>query len=256
MADSKAFDSYLRSLEAERLQDIIASLEAYEDQFGPEHVLPGSVVLLNLSPELPDRQRGMFDLDTRTVVGRVVYRLLRSLKDPDAIEAAVREILPQVVTLGSKLELITYVGYREGAGHKLVSEAAASKFEKDWRIEVRAASADVLAEESNLLRILLVAIKEAHPGEPSIKIADSPRMTLALLRSARSETRSQSMGDRAVRRSPRLAWDALVGLYGDEGTLNERIESLKGAQPEDNDELLQLADKYVGGWRPKDFGTD
>jgi KAP family P-loop domain len=256
MADSSALDSYLRSLEAERLQDIIASLEAYEDQFGPEHVVPGSVVLLNLLPELPDRDRGMFDVDTRLVVARVVYRLIRSLKDPDAIEAAVREILPQVTTLSSKLELITEVGYREGAGHKLVSEAAATKLEQEWRIEVRAASADVLAEESDLLRILLLARRGAHLSEPSFNIPDLPRVTLALLRSARSDVRSQSMGNRAVRRSPRLVWDGLVELYGDESTLGERIVKLKAEQPEDNDELLQLADKYVGGWRPRDFGTD
>jgi len=256
MAELGALDSYLRSLDTERLQDVIASLETYEDQFAPEHVVPGTVVLLNLLPELPKRHRGMFDLDTRMVIGRVVYRLVRSLKEPDAIEAAVREILPQVATLSSKLELITDVGYREGAGHKLVSEAAASKFKKDWRVEVRAASADVLAEERDLLGILLLARREADPAEPSIEIADLPRMTLALLRSARSEERSQSMGSRAVRRSARLAWDALVELYGDEGTLRERIEELKASQPEGNDEILQLADKYVGGWRPRDFGED
>lgn len=197
----------------------------------------------------------MFDFDTGMAVRRVVYRLVRSLKDPDAIEAAVREILPQVATLFSKLELITSVGYREGAGHKLVSEAAASKFEKGWRVEVRAASVDILAEESGLLRILLLA-READPAEPSIEIADSARLTLALLRSARSEVRSQSMGSRAVRRSARLAWGALVKLYGDEGTLRERIEKLKGSRPEGDDELLQLADKYVGGWRPEDFGEN
>jgi hypothetical protein len=29
---------------------------------------------------------------------------------------------------------------------------------------------------------------------------------------------------------------------------------LKAAQPEGFDELLQLADEYLGGWRPSDFG--
>lgn len=256
MADGEAFDSYLNSLDAERLQDVIASLETYEDQFGPGHVVPGTVVLLNLLPKLPKRQRGMFEFETRMVVRRVVYRLVRSLKDPEVIETAVREILPQVTTLSSKLELITIVGYRKGAGHNLVSEVAANKFEKDWRVEVCVASADLLADESELLRILLLVRREADPSEPTLEIADSPRMTLALLRSARSEVRSQSMGSRAVRRSARLAWDALVELYGEENTLRERIAKLKASQIEGNDELLQLADKYLGGWRPRDFDED
>jgi hypothetical protein len=73
----------------------------------------------------------MFDLDPRMVVGRVTYRLLRSLKDPNAIEAAVRSALPEITTLSSKLDLITQVGYREGAGHKLISEASADQLEKE-----------------------------------------------------------------------------------------------------------------------------
>ena len=256
MADRTALDSYLRSLNAERLQDVIASLEAYEEQFAPEHVEPGSVVLLNLLPELPERQRGMFDLDTRMAVGRVVYRLVRSLKEPDAIEAAVRAILPQVTTLSAKEELITIVGYRENAGHRLISESAASKFEQDWRGEVRSATVDALAEEGDLFRILLLAKRDADPAEPLFEIPDSPRVTLALLQSARSEVRSQAMGSRAVRRSPRLAWNVLVELYGNEDTLRERIQRLKATQPEGVDELLDLADKYLGGWRPGDFGDD
>src|SRR5205823_4539047 len=122
MADRSALDSYLRSLDAERLEDVISSLEAYEDRFAPEHVVPGTIVLLNLMPKLPERQRGMLDLDPRTVVRRVVYRLLRLLKTPDKVEEAVREILPEVTTLSAKAELIVLVGYREDAGHKLVSE--------------------------------------------------------------------------------------------------------------------------------------
>jgi predicted KAP-like P-loop ATPase len=257
MKDGPALDSYLRSLDAERLQDVIASLEAYEDQFASEHVVPAIVVLLNLLPELPERQLGMFDFaDNRTVVGRVVYRLVRALKDPDAVEKAVREILPQIATLSSKLELITDIGFREGAGHKLVSEAAAAMFEKAWRAEVQSADADTLAEEKELLRTLILAKREADPAEPPIEIDASPRVTLALLRSARSESRSQSMGSRAIRRTVRLAWVVLVELYGDERILRERIESLKALQPEGIGDLLQLADKYLGGWRPKDFAED
>ncbi len=256
MADRRAFDSYLRSLESERLQDIVALLEGYEDQFRPEHVVPTIIVLLNLLPQLPERPRGMFGFGTTMVVGRVVYRLIRMLKEPDTIEAAVREILPQVATLSSKLELITDVGHSEGAGHKLVTEAAASQFEKGWRDEVRAASTDVLSEESELLRVFLLAKREAGPEESLLNIADSPRITLALLRSARREVRSQSVGSRAIRRSDRLSWDALVELCGDENTVRERIEKLKASQEGGKDELLQLEDKYVDGWRPDNFRDD
>ena len=64
------------------------------------------------------------------------------------------------------------------------------------------------------------------------------------------------MGSRAVQRSARLAWKELIELFGDEGVLRERIEKLKAVRSEDNDELLQFADRYIGGWRPRDFGRD
>jgi hypothetical protein len=48
----------------------------------------------------------------------------------------------------------------------------------------------------------------------------------------------------------------LVELYGTEDTLRERIQRLKATQPEGVNELLELANKYLGGWRPSDFGED
>jgi hypothetical protein len=256
MTDRTVLETYLHSLPVERVQDVISSLEAYEDQFGPEHVVPATIVLLNLLPKLPDRQRGMFDLDTRLVVGRVVYRLVRALKDPQAAEAAVREILPHVTSLSAKLELITYVGYREGAGHKLVSEAAANSLEKEWRAAVRASNADQLARETELLRTLLLAKRDAEPDEPALTVPDSEAVTHALLKAARSEVRSQSMGSRAVRRKPRLAWDALIEVCGNEAGLRKRIEALKSSGLHNVGDLLELADKYLAGWRPTDFGDD
>lgn len=252
MADAAAFETYLRSLDVDRLQDVIASLEAYEDEYAPEHVVPGTVVLLNLMPELPERQRGMFDLDTRFVVSRVTFRLLRSLQDESAIEDATRVILPQLTTLSAKHEVISDIGHRENAGHKLVSEAVAADFEKEWRAEVQAAATEALVGEPELLRVLLIAKREADSGEPMLDIPTSPEMTLALLRSAFSEVRSQAMGSRAVHRSARLHWDVLVELCEGEDSLRQRIDELKATHPQGSDELLDLADKYLGGWRPKD----
>jgi len=256
LADRDALDSYLGSLDAARLQDVIASLETFEDQFAADHVVPGTIVLLNLLRDLPERPRGMSALDTRLVVTRVTYRLLRSLKDPAAVEAATRQILPELNSLSTKLHLLNSVGYRENVGHKLVSEAAAREFEKTWRDEVRSASADDLATERDIMSILLLAKRDTPPSEPALEIQDAAHLTLAILRSARHEVLSQPMESRAVRRSPRLAWEALIELYGDEATLKARIESLKATNPEDAHELLELVDRYLTGWRPSDFRDD
>ena len=252
MVDRAALDSYLHALDPELLEDVISRLEVYQDEFAPQHAVPGSLVLLNLLPKMPERQRGMFNfLDSRMIVGRVVLRLLRSLDDPNAVLTVVQQILPELTTLSAKLELVTTVGHREHAGHKLISESTASQLEREWRAAVRSASADDLAKEPELLEVLFRAKRDADPAEPPLEIANLPQMTLALLQSARSETQSQAVGSRAIQRSPCLAWDALIELYGDEDTIRERTEMLKVALPEGNDDLLQLVDKYLDGWRPR-----
>ena len=252
IADRDAFDNYLRSLDPSQLQDVIISLEVFEEQLASEHVVSGTIVLLNLLP-LPERQRSMFDLHSRRAVPYVSSRLLKSLNDPAKVEKAVRQILPELRSLSSKLELISIVGYQDGVGHELVSEQMASEFEKDWRDEVRLASVDTLADEHELLRIFLCMKQAAGPSESPFTIDNSPKLTLALLRAARSEALGQSMESRAVQRSPRLAWNELIELYGDEATLKERIESLKIAKLDRADELLELADEYLGGRRGDPF---
>ncbi len=253
LSDGGALDTYLRSLDRERLEDVIQALEAYEDDFTPADSIPTITTLLNLLPELPERQTaGLFDLDPRLIVGRVTYRLLKALPTPAAVEVAVREILPNITTLSAKLELVGQVGYQDGVGHKLVSEEAAAELVEGWRNEVRAASSDDMAREYDLIRVLLRAKPEGEEAYESFNIDDSPALTLRLLQAARTETRSQTAGNRAVRRSSRLAWDILTDISGGEEVLRARIDALKSLNPEGQDELLALADRYLGGWRPSD----
>jgi hypothetical protein len=253
MDDKQLFDHYMRSLRKGNLEGVISSLEGFEDRFKPQHVVPGVTVLLNLAAELPERERGMYELDSRFVVGRVTYRLLRSLKDPAAIEAAVREILPELGSLSFKLELLLQVGHRENVGHKLVPENASKELEKSWRSEVRAASVADLIREPDVGRLLFVTKHDADPSEGNFAVPNSAELTLALLRKARTEVRSQTMGSRAVRRRMQLNWDSLVDLVGGEAVLRERIETLRTARPEGIGDLLELADKYLSGWRPNDI---
>lgn len=252
MDDCDALGVFMRSLDPERLRDVIGQLEVFEDRYKPEHVVPTTIVLLNLLPDIPEKELGFFEFDTALVVTRVTYRLLRSLKDVNVVEAAVSQIMPKVKYLSLRLQLIDCVGYREGAGHKLVSETAATELEKAWVKNVRSATADQLARERDLLRVLMRARQYSDPADGPLAIDESPYLTYAILRSARSEVRSQAMDSRAVRRWTRLAWDALVDLYGGEATLGQRIESLISQSPDDPDDLLSLAQKYLSGWRPVD----
>lgn len=253
MPVSQSFDEYLRGVNSEQVVDVIASLETYENEVNPERVAPGVTTLLNLIPSLPEQQRGMFSLGTAMIVSRVVYRLIRSQNSEAFVETTVRAVLPQLNTFFAKLTLIEMVGHREGVGHKLLPAAVAAELQQAWRVSLMSADADVLASEPELLRSLLVLSQGATTEEPPFLVPPDPRITHSMLLSGYSEALSQSMGNRAISRSPRLAWKVLTDLYGNEDVLRTRIEELKISDQTISPDLLQLAEKYLSGWRPKEF---
>jgi hypothetical protein len=230
-------------------EDLVKAIEAHEDEFKPEHVVPASVVLLNNLPTFPDRRRGFFELDAEMTVGRVVYRLVKVLDNQDAVMAAVEAILPKLEQLSLKLQLITMVGYRENAGHKLVSEAQAAALEKSWRSELSVATPEALEGERDLLRVFFEERHQLGEDAESTPIPDNPRVTYAMLKSARTETKVQSGDNPYIEYKPRLMWDVLVKVYGSEQKLIERIQDLRAGM-DSSDELIDFAISYAEGWRP------
>ena len=261
MIDLEKLDGFLRSLKPALWHDVVLNLCDLEDRFCPEQAEPGIVVLLNLLPDVPERLTGVGFLDELTAaVRRATYRLLRAMKDPAAVEAAVRRILPEVTSLSSRVELVLHVGHREGFGRKLLSETAVTGFEKILLDEIRSASIDDLAGEHKPAKVLSFAKSATDPSEDPFDIDDSPKLNFKLLWTSQSV----EIGDRAFRRNPSLDWSILINVYGDEKRLKGRIEALH-AQFEDLkpwiesqqiplDEarrLLELADSYARGWRPE-----
>ena len=261
MGNHDELNGFVRSLDPARWQDVLSNVCRLEDQFRSEHVEPGSVVLLNLWPDMPEQSSGSGFLDdTRGAVRSVVLRLLRALEDATAVEAAVRRILPQVTSLSAKVELILLIGYRKDAGYKLVSETAADEFSTTLRGEIRSASADDLAQEHRLWRVLYFAKDTAEASEEPLDIDASPEFTFALLRSVCGETITGSLDSRSVSRSPTLNWNVLIDLYGGEETLKTQIESLnaqfddlkawlknRAISPDDAERLLELANEHARG---------
>ena len=247
MSDGPTFNRYLRDLDDGRLQDVIGSLEAFEDDFTAQHASASVTVLLNLLPDMPTRERGFFEHDTEMVVSRIVYRLIRSVGDAQHTQTVVRDILPNLSSFGAKLRLIEIVGHREGVGHGLVSTEAAAEMERLWRDEVRAATTESLRHEQDLLRVILAVERNRDQSEP-VACFDLAALTIPILASARSEALHTS-GYRVVREA-RLPWDLLVRLYGDEATLDESVEASVPVGESERG-LAELARKYLDGWRPE-----
>jgi hypothetical protein len=253
--DEAALDRLLRSMQIERLEDIIAALKHYRDDFTPQSARPATVVLLNLIPLLPERPRGFLGADARLVVTRVVLQLLRRLPDEDSVARAVHEALPRISTLSSRFQLITIVGHRENAGHKLVSTSEASRLENELIDQLQSAEAAQLAKEWGLLSVLVWALHRM-PGDTSLlPTKDDNELNSAILMAAKTEVRSQTLDSRTVKREARLAWeDFLVPVYGGEREIGRIVAKLEEANGETK--VTKLARRYLTGWRHKDFSDD
>jgi hypothetical protein len=130
-----------------------------------------------------------------------------------------------------------------------VSEEVASELEAEFAARVQAQESPVLDEEWDLLRVYWqVAENVGDYVGPALTRPDEIR---AVIRTARSVARSQSFDSRTVREEERLAWDLLVRVAGGEDKLVAAIARLREA--DGDTPLIQLADRYAGGWRPKDF---
>lgn len=249
--DAERLEEHLTGLDSDQLETVIEGLTAYEAQFTNEMIIPGSVALLNLIDRIPEKKdKGFFDFSRPDItVGRVILRLLRRVEDEATREAFVIEILAGTQTYSSQLDLIHSVGYREGAGHKLVSEAFAEKIQTEFAERVKQTAPADPAREWDAWRIY-DAVKEVTGKAPLTSTTD-PVLIRAVVHSLKSTGRSQSMGSRQVKTEEHLAWDLLVGLFGTEAMVKKAVAHVR--KELGDDETLQLADKYLAGWRPKSF---
>lgn len=252
MADYEALEKFIRSLDPVRWPHVILYLKEFKDQFASKHVKPGIIVLLNLLPDMTVND--VVWHEARRIVWSVIRTLLDLLNDPDAVEDAVQNILPELPWFSFKVDLV----------HRLELQTGLDEFKTRLRDEIRSATVDDLARDRNLAEVFEFAKNNLGPLENSLNISDSPKLTLALLRSVQTEGSSGLLGNRAVHRSTGLQWNRLVDLYTSEAVLRERIESLseqfEDLKPwiaeslqmslDDAESLLALAQEYASGQRP------
>ncbi len=268
MTDCEALHQFMRSLDPSRWRNVIEHLMEFENRFQEKHVVPGTVVLLNLLPDIPEKSS--FSPDVQPIVDRTVLRLLKVLKDADAVENAVRRrILPEVTMLSSRVGLVLNIGHRESAGgSKLVSETAAAEFEKVLYEEIGSASSDDLARNRNLTQVFGFAkVVADSSGRPLFKISVSPKLNFALLadyaRTAWEGLETPSGWKDALERGQGY-WDPLIEIYGGEEVLKARVENLRAQfedlkpwivetqkmDPDTAARLLDLADKFLSRTEP------
>lgn len=246
--DANKFEAYLRSLQSEVVEDVILAFQSFKD-FPEDGAVIGLVTILNLLPDIPVRPRGMFDFGPRMAVGGFCYRILSGLPE-ESRETVAKMVMPQLTTLSSKFELITTLVPGEDSEKKLISDALESHLFESLADQVEMASSAELAHEDQVLRLLYLP---KRLGRKAISLASRHEtfFTVALIRKACSESVGHSMGNRAIRRTLRLDWKALVELYDSEEALIEALSSINAAEiSADDARYVSLALEHAQGNPP------
>ena len=228
MADRGDLHEFMRSLTRRRRSEVIRHLEGFKDRFREEHVVPGSIVLLNLLPDMLENPVPTYD--RQVIVQRIIYQLFQALSNADeaeaavrAAETAVRRILPEVAMLFPKVLFVFEIGYRDEFGQNLVSKTAASEFENKLLDRIKRTPIDNLMEESNWGLILRFANTVFGSSGDPFDSKKSAQLTFVILRSVLKKT----LGVDSIGPAQNLKRTRLIDLYGGEDVVRARIKNLR-----------------------------
>lgn len=157
LSDEERLATILDGLDEQRLERVLERLEDFEQDF-PEDAVDIAVPLLvnqmgRLSPH--SHTSAFFGMSPRFKAHRVIYRLLRRVRDSNYLVDRMPEIFEKIDTRSGLQCVIEILGHRENIGHKLIPEAQSIEFEKLLIEKVKSATAAELKDEWNLFDLLL-----------------------------------------------------------------------------------------------------
>ena len=254
LTDEKKLTRLLDALDEQRFEAALERLEDYERDFPVEAVPTAIPVLVNQMWRLSDHSTGMLGLSPRFKVTRVVYRLMKRVKNPEDLMNSLSTMLGKVETLSGRLRLVEMVGHRESVGHKLISEDHAKKLEDQLVSRLKSATGKQLVDEWDLFTLSFRTLDWLE-GEDKIRLAARLRehfvedgFVLTVFRTAVNYAHFNEHTEK------RLFWDELVEVFGEgiADAVNRLIRSsLCRNLSEDDQDTIKLAKEYASGWRPK-----
>lgn len=243
----RLLEHYLTKLPPETLEDVIDGLASYETKFTDDMVIPGSITLLNLIDTISKKKRrSLFDIAGGFAVRHVVIALLHRVDKEEEREKLISQILEGLETYSSKLYLIDTIRYSNLGEKELVSETFAEQIYSNFVQTLQNTPPNKPSREWNAWRIYYeVGI---NTGKTPLSPGNDPNLLRAVLYSLRFTTLPQSLDPLRDQPKDRLEWDKFVNLFGSEDKVKRALSNVRNKLGDD--EVLQLADRYLQGWRP------
>ncbi len=243
-------------MDLKTLDRLLLRLQEYASDFRPSEVVEALVVISNRFARLMEEAGRSSDLGADVSYGGLVSVMLRRIRDPEELARQVKAAMPKIDSLSARLQAVTVVGHRPNTGERLVPEADADELEEHLLTELENRSAESLAKEYNINRLLFRARQtdEERGKEVIVNIASHNDAFLASLLRFYQRSTTGIQDGQIGERQPVLWWNQLCSLFGEE-TAKRRVEELRDQhQPEDlgepAGEALQLAASYASGEPP------
>lgn len=257
LSDRNELEAFLRLLQPERIENVVGAMTHFVQKLETVHVVAGVSALLNLLAEVPERDRdGFLDFGTEATFRRTIGCFLNIIDDPIVAAPIVDEIISNVESVSSKFLLVRMVGHREGTGHRVLNEEDAARLEMSVVKQIADADPAQFLEEWDLLTLLSTPVFWELVQTPVVTDFTNIALHRRIFEKARTESRSNILGDRAVRIQTELHWDSLIKIYGDDDAIRRGLESASQTAGDARDpfaETIALVEKYLGGWRPREL---
>ncbi len=259
LVDEQALAKLLADIDDDALQDVLARLETYEDDYPPEAAEPAAFVLLEILPRVRPRPQRFADTPSQAVVDRLVLRFLRRVRDPAELAEIVERLCGRLSALREQVELVRIVGHEPHIGSKLIPLTDAERLSHQVRERIRAVDASDLAGEPGLLTLMIFALQDGTEEQRAWadRCLDDPQLFAAILRDAVQATKMGAIARLATRTAEQLRWDELKTLASGESPLSKHLSKLRKNDAlrnnDANKRAMELAESYLDGWRPTPF---
>lgn len=241
--DSETFVRFIGELDTQKCAQVIKQMGAINDpSVSPNGIVNATVTFLNILPTVIENDiNNPFSSERSKILTAVSNFLIRANSDSD-IKRIIDEIFLHVNNLSSKRELVMKLTKQNelyGLDLEYISD-----IQNRLKEEIDNTSPDKLTEEWALLRLLLYPIPLVEEFDPEeIPAAASPLFHRSLIKSGLAYD-SSGINNKA------LAWDTLLKVYKSEEKIGEAVMMIKDLNNAEDEELIQLINKYLEGWRP------
>ncbi|WP_407564095.1 hypothetical protein [Streptomyces sp. 184] len=256
--DEQEFTEALAAVPDDYLEDALDRFLAHVDGIDISAIPKTAIALLKLLPRFSEEPAGMIDVGRDYTALRPVRKLMQRV-NPENADLVARTVYNGVESPYARLRFLTLVGTRRETEERIISPELEEALRDHLRENLKSAPADRLSSERELLLTVVQAIDcNAESGVPVIESATVPAVTARLLETSLSPSRTKTLGSVVVSFEDRIAWEALVSVFGGEDQLTSAVERLKEhIVDRPVSKRLQRAisafDQYAAGWRPEQF---